>query len=48
VAKNVKIRPNEFTLPARTVVDISGTNSQFQEIDTVEVWGATPLDVNSQ
>jgi hypothetical protein len=47
VAKNIKIRPNEFTLPARTVVDISGANSEFQEIDTVSVWGATPIDVNA-
>ena len=39
VAKNVKIRPYEFTLPARTVVDISGASSQFQDIDTQQVWG---------
>jgi hypothetical protein len=50
VAKNVKIRPNEFTLPARTVVDISGTNSQFQDIDAVQNWGTStvaPVDPNS-
>jgi hypothetical protein len=48
VAKNVKIRPNEFTLPARTVVDISGANSEFQDFESVAAWGSTPIDVNSQ
>ena len=50
VAKNVKIRPNEFTRPARTVVDISVTNSQFQDIDTSQIWGTStvsPIDPNS-
>ena len=50
VAKNVKIRPNDFTLPARTVVDISGASSQFQDIDTAQVWGTStvsPIDPNS-
>jgi hypothetical protein len=47
VAKNIKIRPNEFTLPARTVVDITGSGSQFQEYDQVAVFGSTPLDVNN-
>jgi hypothetical protein len=30
------------------VVDISRTNSEFQDIENIAVWGATPLDVNSQ
>jgi hypothetical protein len=30
------------------VVDISGANSEFQDIENIAVWGATPLDVNSQ
>ena len=48
VAKNVKIRPNEFSLPARTVVDISGANSVFEEHDAVTVFGSSPLDVNAR
>ncbi len=48
VAKNVKIRPNEFSLPARTVVDISGANSVFEEHDSVTVFGSSPLDVNAR
>ena len=48
VAKNVKIRPNEFTLPARTVVDISGANSLFEEKDSVADFGSSPLDVNAR
>lgn len=47
VAKNIKIRPNEFVVPARTVVDISGSGSQFQSLESVTVFGGSPLDVNA-
>lgn len=47
VAKNVKIRPNEFATPARSVVDISGSGSQFQNLDSVANFGTTPIDVNA-
>jgi hypothetical protein len=47
-ALNIKIRPNEFTLPARTVFNLSEQNSTFQNIEDVAVFGTTPVDVNNQ
>jgi hypothetical protein len=50
VAKNVKVRPNEFVLPARSVFNLSDASSTFQDImdPTLKAFDATsPLDVNS-
>jgi hypothetical protein len=49
VAKNVKVRPNEFVLPARTVFNLSEANNTFQDLmnPALNVFGATPLDVNN-
>ena len=50
VAKNVKVRPNEFVLPARSVFNLSDASSTFQDImdPTLMAFDATsPLDVNS-
>jgi hypothetical protein len=49
VAKNVKIRPNEFVLPARSVFNISEANSTFQDVNdpSLAVFDPTsPVDVN--
>jgi hypothetical protein len=49
VAKNVKIRPNEFVLPARSVFNLSEANSTFQDANdpSIAVFDPTsPLDVN--
>jgi hypothetical protein len=48
VAKNVAIKANELNMQARTVVDITGANSQFQEFDTTQVFGSNPLNVLGQ
>jgi hypothetical protein len=50
VAKNVKVRPNEFVLPARSVFNISEQNSTFQDINdpSLAIFDPqAPLDVNS-
>jgi hypothetical protein len=50
VAKNVKVRPNEFVLPARSVFNMSEANSPFQDLQdpTLKIFDvATPLDVNN-
>ena len=47
-AKNVKIRPNEFVLPARSVFNLSEAGSTFESIDSVTNFGASPLDVNAR
>lgn len=49
IARNVKVRPNEFVLPARSVYNISESGSTFQDANdpTLEVFGGTPIDVNS-
>jgi hypothetical protein len=44
VAKNVKIRPNEFTLPARTVVYIS-TDPAFEDIGSVALFGKDQVPI---
>jgi hypothetical protein len=46
VAKNVKVRPNEFVLPARTVFNISDPASGFEGLADVNVFHATtPINV---
>jgi hypothetical protein len=47
VAKNVKITPNEFVLPARTVFNLSESGSTFEDLNTVAEFGGSPLDVNT-
>jgi len=50
VAKHVKVRPNEFVLPARTGFNLSDANSGFEAVDdpAVKVFDdTTPLDVLS-
>jgi hypothetical protein len=50
VAKNIKVRPNEFTLPARTVFNLSDTGSTFQDLmdPATKIFDASaPLDVNN-
>ncbi len=48
VAKNVKVRPNEFVLPARTVFNLTD-NTTFQDLmnPALNIFGTTPLDVNN-
>jgi hypothetical protein len=45
IAKNIAIRPNEFVLPARSVINLNEADSQFQDISTVTQFGATPINV---
>ena len=48
VAKNVKVRPNEFVLPARTVFNLSDANSGFQSVSdaaTKVFDDTTPINV---
>ena len=48
VAKNIKIRPNEFVMPARTVFNLSESSSTFVDINSAPIFdAATPLDVNA-
>lgn len=50
VAKNVKVRPNEFVLPARSVFNLSDASSPFQDLmdPSIKIFdGTTPLDVNN-
>lgn len=48
VAKNVKIRPNEFVMPARSVFNISESGSTFQDVSTAAIFdAASPIDVNN-
>jgi len=46
VAKNVKLRPNEIVLPARSIMDIGVQQAagNFQTYENVEVFGASPID----
>jgi hypothetical protein len=48
VAKNVKVRPNEFTMPARTVFNLSEANNTFTDLSTAAIFDATtPINVNA-
>ena len=42
VARNVKVRPNEFVMPARTVFNLSEQGSTYEDVDDVQVIGVTP------
>jgi len=46
VAKNVKVRPNEFVMPARTVFNLSESGSTFEDLSTAAIFHATdPINV---
>lgn len=47
VAKNVRIRPNEFVLPARAMIDI-GQSTEFESIESVANFNSSPVDPNSR
>jgi hypothetical protein len=48
VMKNVKIRPNEFVMPARTVFNLSDSNSTYTDLSSAPIFDPTsPLDVNA-
>lgn len=48
VAKNVKVRPNEFVMPARTVFNLSEANNTFTDLTSAAIFDdASPIDVNS-
>jgi hypothetical protein len=46
VAKNIKLRPNEIVLPARSIMDIGVQQSagNFQTYENVSVFGGSPID----
>jgi hypothetical protein len=44
-ARNVKVRPNEFVMPARTVFNLSEQGSTYEDVDSVQVNG-TGVPVN--
>ena len=48
VARYVKVRPNEFVMPARTVFNLSESGSTYEDVNSVTITGAAPLDVNSR
>jgi hypothetical protein len=45
-AKNIKLRPNEIVLPARSIMDIGVQQSagNFQTYENVQVFGGSPID----
>jgi hypothetical protein len=48
-ALNIKIRPNEFTMPARSVFNISEANNTYEDVGaTAQFDVAAPLDVNAR
>ena len=48
VARNIKVRPNEFTMPARTVFNLSEANNTFTDLATAAIFdAANPLNVNA-
>jgi hypothetical protein len=49
VAKNVKIRPNEFVMPARSVFNLSEANNTFTDLSSAAIFdAANPINVNNQ
>ncbi len=38
VAKNVKVRPNEFVMPARTVFNLSEANNTFTDLTSAAIF----------
>ena len=48
VARNVKIRPNEFVMPARTVYNLSDADSTYTDLGSAPIFDpANPLNVNA-
>lgn len=47
VAKNVKIRPNEFVTPTRSYLNINESGSLFQDLDNVTQFGSSPVNPNA-
>jgi hypothetical protein len=47
VAKNVRVTPNEFVLPARATIDI-GQASTFEAPSDISTFGGSPTDVNAR
>ena len=48
VAKNVKIRPNEFVMPAHSVFNLSEANNTFTDLASAAIFdAANPLNVNA-
>jgi hypothetical protein len=47
VARNIKVRPNEFVMPARSVFNLSEANNTYTDLSQAEIFGTTPLDVNA-
>jgi hypothetical protein len=48
VARNVKIRPNEFVMPARTVYNLSDADSTYTDLGSAPIFDpANPLVVNA-
>lgn len=45
-AKNIKLRPNEIVLPARSIMDIGVQQAagNFQTYENVQVFGGSPID----
>jgi hypothetical protein len=45
-AKNIKLRPNEIVLPARSIMDIGAAQAagNFQTYENTQVFGASPID----
>ena len=46
VARNVKVRPNEFVMPARTVFNLSESGSTYEDVSGIQMDGANPVDPN--
>jgi hypothetical protein len=47
VAKNVKIRPNEFVMPARSVFNLSDDNDTFTDLGSAKIFDdSQPIHVN--
>lgn len=46
VAKNIKLRPNEIVLPARSVMDIGVQQAagNFQTYENAQIFGGSPID----
>jgi hypothetical protein len=39
-ARYIKVRPNEFVMPARTVFNLSEAGNTYEDVDSVQVTGA--------
>ena len=47
VARNVKVRPNEFVMPARTVFNLSEANNTYQDVNPTNMFGGAAVDPNN-